>query len=191
MTATEPIREQKNLQNLANYFLENKKHRDYALFVLAIHTTLRISDLLHLQWNDVYDPLQHHFYPHLTVIEKKTKKAKTIALNPCVIDALRLYYPYHRGNYIFASKKKPNGPISRQQAWRIMTTAYKELNIHAKIACHGLRKTWGYHAWTKEAISPVVIMDIYNHTDYNVTKRYLGIAQDDLDQAYLSMKFLE
>ena len=70
-----------------------------------------------------------------------------------------------------------------------MNNTCKNLGIDAKITCHGLRKTWGYHAWSSQSVSPVIIMDVYNHANYRVTKRYLGIAQDDLDDAYLNMNF--
>ena len=51
------------------------------------------------------------------------------------------------------------------------------------ISCHSLRKTFGYHAW-KQSVPPAMLMDIYNHSSYQITKRYLGIDQDDKDQVF-------
>jgi hypothetical protein len=36
-----------------------------------------------------------------------------------------------------------------------------------------------------------VIMDIYNHSSFAVTKRYLGVCQDDRNQVYLNMSFFD
>ena len=188
MAATEPIRDKKQLKALANYFLKRGELRNHVLIVMGTCTALRISDLLRLKWADVYDEERQSFRMHVTLTEKKTEKTKTIALNKQIISALQLYYPHRRGDYIFASNRKSGKAISRVQAWRIIHAAVVAVNIPGKIACHSLRKTWGYHAWTSKTVSPVVIMEIYNHSSYEVTRRYLGVAQDDLDRAYLTVE---
>ena len=184
MPATEPIRNKKQFRELVNYFFLQGQYRNYALIILGTFTALRISDLLRLKWDDVYNSQQKTFYSHLTVQEQKTKKSKTIALNKEILKALKILLPHRRGSYIFASNRGDK-PISRVQAWRIIRDAVREISIQGNISCHSLRKTWGYHAWTSGKVSPVVIMDILNHSDYEVTRRYLGITQDDLDRAYL------
>ena len=187
MAATEPIRDKKQLKELADYFLKRGQSRNYALIVLGACTALRISDLLRLTWGDVYDAKSGVFHSHISVIERKTGKAKTIALNKQATKALRLCYQHRRSNFIFANNRSDGRAISRIQAWRIIRAAVDAVGIRGKVACHSLRKSWGYHAWTSGNVSPVVIMDILNHSSYETTRRYLGIAQDDLDKAYLSL----
>ena len=185
---TEPIRDGKKLSELAQYWLKKGNPRNYALIVLGVCTALRIGDLLRLTWDDVYDFERGEFRPHITITERKTNKTKTIALNPKAVKALRLCLSERRGEYIFASNREGAAPISRVQEWRVIKEAATALKMAGCIACHSLRKTAGYH-WWKSGVSPVVLMDIYNHSSYEVTRRYLGLTQDDIDEAYLNPAF--
>ena len=187
MAMTEPVRDKRNLKLLAEYFLMRGEYRNHLLLVIGTHTALRISDILQLCWSDVYDEQRGEYHTHITLAEKKTGKSKTIALHPKIIEALRLYFPHRRGEYLFTGNRKSMAAISRVQAWRILRAAAVALKLGIKVTCHGLRKTYGYWAW-KSGISPVLIMHIYNHSSYNVTRRYLGVAQDDMDRAYLAVE---
>ena len=80
-------------------------------------------------------------------------------------------------------------PLCRTQAYRIIKKAAEEtLLSNTHISYHSLRKTFGYHAW-KQGISPVMLMDIYNHSSFDITKRYLGIGQDERDSIFLKIDF--
>jgi integrase len=77
--------------------------------------------------------------------------------------------------------------ISRIQAYRIIRNAAEALKFEMRVSCHSLRKIFGYHAW-KGGKSPAVIMDIYNHSSFAVTRRYLGVTQDDKNDVYLTLE---
>ena len=185
MALTEPIRNKQHLKQLSGYYLSRGQYRNNLLLVIGAHTALRISDILSLVWKDVYDEETESFYSHITVKERKTGKTKTIALHSEVIKALQLYFPTRKGEYIFAGNRRSQKAISRVQAWRILHFAAKAIGLLIRISPHGLRKSFGYWAW-KNGVSPVVLMSIYNHSSYEVTKRYLGISQDEIDEVYLS-----
>ena len=182
--ATDPIRDKRELKALPNFFLKRGELRNYCLVVLGAHTALRVSDLLDLTWEDVYDFERKCFRDHLVVIERKTGKTRCIAMNREALHALSLYFPHHQGKYIFSNHRHDEKPISRVPAWRSLRGAADELGLSGHIACHSLRKTWGYNAWSRAKIRPEVIMMVYNHSSFAVTQRYLGITQDDLDLAY-------
>ena len=163
--------------------------RNYVLIQLGLHTALRISDILNLQWETVYDFEQKCFRKHLHILEHKTGKENIIALNHHVTDALKQHFLEQAPqctDYIFTRTTDKTSPLSRSQAFRIIKKAAASSTHSPNISCHSLRKTFGYHAW-KQGTPPALLMDIYNHSAYAVTKRYLGINQDERDSLFLQI----
>ena len=146
MAAADPIRNQKQLRQLAEYWLKLGNYRNHALIVLGTHTALRIGDLLSLKWDDVYDENRGEFRSHICIIERKTGKQKSIALNPDAAKTLRLHLPHRRGEYIFASNRKDEQAISRVQAWRLnpLEILYNEIDNYTVNVFHAMkcRKAW-------------------------------------------------
>ncbi len=190
MGTTQPIKSKEELKTFMEYY--NSVHpvpRNYALVIFGLHTALRISDILNLQWKDVFDfPLQI-FQTHLNILEKKTGKQKSVALNSHVTEALKNYKETRNPqpfDYIFSKNTTPAVPLCRSQAFRIIRDAARN-SLHIEhISCHSLRKTFGYHAW-QQGVPPVLLMEIYNHSSYQITKKYLGIDQDEKDYVYLKL----
>ena len=178
MKTVEPIRDEAEICAVKNY-LRAKSLRDYAMFIVGVNVALRISDLLSLTWEDVSTGT-------LRILEGKTKKPRTIKLNKAALNALQelrdsLDSPT---GYIFKSRQ--GGPITRQQTNSILKEAAIAVGIKENIGTHSLRKTWGYHAW-KKGFSPALIMETLNHSNLGITKRYLGIRQDEVNGLYESL----
>lgn len=184
---TTPIRHKEEIEQIKQYFLDKQNYRDYALFVLGINTALRISDIINLQWNEVYNFEQQKYREHLIVQEQKTGKRACVAINKSCVNALSLLKEHSKENlqngYIFYSGDDACKHISRNRAWHIIKKAAADNHIDGNISCHSLRKTFGYHAW-QTGIPPALIMEIYNHSNINITKRYLSINQDEKDKLF-------
>jgi integrase len=189
MAVTEPIRDKKHVRELAGYYLKRGELRNYVLIVMSLHTALRISDLLSLNWSDVYDFDLKQVKKRFSIVEKKTKKPKIIALNKNAVASLRIlakHIKFSRDSALFESRKTGRA-LGRIQAYRIIRSAADALEL-GRVSCHSLRKTFGYHAW-KSGAAPAVIMAIYAHSSFAVTQRYLGIEQDDKDEIYAMLSY--
>lgn len=196
MNTAQPIRNQKELVCFKSYYEEIKPHpRNQLLIVLGLNTALRVSDLISIHWKDVYNFDENKVLKHLNLIEKKTGKKTCIYLNQNITAALLHYQKYlidgkqliKPDDYLFQSPVNPENSLTRIQVFRIIKKAAEYYQLEGTISCHSLRKTFGYHAW-KQGISPVMLVDIYNHSSFEVTKRYLGIEQDDRDFVFQNIR---
>lgn len=190
MGKTQPLKELEQIEALKEYFYDRGEVRNYTLIVLGLNTSLRISDMLMLRWHDVYNFNTGTYKQHIYVCEKKTQKRNTIALNPAITTALETLRKAERNvlpeTFLFSSRKGNNRPITRNYAFTLIKNASQALGFEENIACHSLRKTFGYQAW-KQGIQPALLMSIYNHSSYEVTKRYLGITQDERDEVFFKV----
>lgn len=189
MSTTQPIRDLQTLHDLKNFYLDTEPNlRNYALIVVGLNTALRINDLLHLKWENVFQ--EGRIREHIYVIERKTGKENRIFLNKEAKIALTMYRKSAKdlqNPYIFSSVRNRKEPMSRCQAYRVVRKAAQNTGLTEHISCHSLRKTFGYHAW-KQGTPPALLMSIYNHSSYRITRRYLCIEQDDKDKVFKDIK---
>ncbi len=194
MKITQPIRDIAELKKIKRYYREVKPNkRNSLLVVCGLNTALRISDILKLRWKDVYNENLLSFKSHIDVKEQKTGKKTTVFINKNLKEAFASFLKdiiAKKGKlcevmeqFIFLGQKSTDKPISRIQAFRIISEAAKKCLLSHKVSCHSLRKTFGYHAW-KKGVSPALLTSIYNHSSYKITTRYLGIDQDDRDEVF-------
>jgi len=160
---------------------------------MGLNTALRINDILHIKWGDVYDFDTLKLLDHIEIKEKKTGKPNRIVINQQLNRILSEFLIFSqtgnsltKNSYLFRSRKGKNSPLSRCQAFRIIKKAAIFAGFPENVSCHSLRKTFGYHAW-KQGVQPALLMNIYNHSSYQITKRYLGIEQDDKDTVFLNV----
>ncbi len=182
----QPIRDLKKIKQMEN-FLRKQCVRNYMLFRLGIYSGLRISDILKLKVCDIKNK------DYFILKEQKTGKSKRLKIQPELKKELKGYIlEMDDDEYLFQSRKGNNSCLSRIQAWRIINDAAKKVKIKDPIGTHSLRKSFGYHLYTKNKHNPRIILilqDIFNHSSSDITLRYIGISQDEKDSIVENFSF--
>ena len=155
--------------------------------------SLRISDLLRIKVSDLFDS---DMIPRarFTLKEKKTGKTNTLTITngtrTLLEDYVRLTRIKYNNDYIFRSRQGGNRPITRVQAHNILKNAVKDAGIKGiNISTHSLRKSWGYHAYTRFNLSLDDIMLKLNHQSLRATKHYIGLSADEKAQIEETVSF--
>lgn len=204
MNTVQPIRDISKVHKIES-ILKTQNHRDYILFRLGIYSGLRISDILKLKVSDVRNK------DYFILQENKTSKPKRLKIKLDLKKELEQYIAKMNENdyligsqkytkhitiknpnkkdksqrYISIANESSNSPIQRMQAYRIINNVARQVGITDEIGTHTMRKTFGYHFYTQyndknnRALS--LLQDIYNHSSPYVTLKYIGIAQDEVD----------
>jgi Site-specific recombinase XerD len=198
---TQPLRSQSDRDAIAGYFWR-RSLRDYALFNFGVYTGRRIVDIVKLDVKDVaYIDRKARFTvaERLAIHEKKTGKHIDIILHPSARRALSKYLRFRMKTAeskgallhepLFKSRRqRKDGQyrITQQYAWRILSDAARKCGLNYKIGTHSLRKTFGYMLYQNNT-NIELIQQLLNHSSPAITLAYIGITQDDMDDAILSI----
>jgi site-specific recombinase XerD len=183
MNPVEPIRDSKKILAIKRNLKESRNARNYLLFVMGINTALRISDLLSLKVADVIDK-KGNIKEYLFLKEKKTGRNAKIYINEVVKKAINEYLESIKAIepdiYLFKSERSDK-PLERVRVWMMIQDWIKEAGLEGeRYGTHSLRKTWGYQA-RKQGVSIEQISEKLGHKSVTVTKRYIGINQEEIN----------
>src|SRR5258708_15078194 len=189
MNFVEPIRDRRKITAIKNMLIGANRQRDLLLFVMGINTALRISDLLSIQVGQVLDEAGV-CRKTFVIKEEKRGKRNVVTINASVEETLSQYvarYPEVLSNpdhYLFFSSRRLTPiytkPLSREHSEQLISGMCQAVGLPGNnYGTHTLRKTWGYQA-RKSGVPMEIIMEKLNHTSFAMTKRYLGITDDEL-----------
>ena len=175
MTKVEPIRNKKDIQKVEK-ILSKQSNRDLLLFVMGTNCGLRISDILRLNVGDVRNKT------HIQLTEKKTGKFKKFPINSKLKPLLDEFIQDRNNDELLFLSHWGNR-LDRVTAYYTIKNACKQAGIQDKIGTHSMRKSFGYHHY-QQFKDVVILQKIFNHSSPQITLRYIGIDQDEIDYTY-------
>ena len=176
--------------NLIRKLARDGNYKMSLLIAIGCFSGLRISDILALRWKTILDTEE------FSITEKKTGKHRTIRMNEQlqkhIRDCFEHISPLSVDSPILISQKGTVYSIQR------INVVLKELKKKYKLkvgnfSCHSLRKTFGRQVYNMNSdnaeLALVKLMELFNHSSVAITKRYLGLRQEEILETYECLRF--
>lgn len=155
---------------------------------LSFCTAFRASDVRTLQWKDVLGREQ------LVKVEQKTKKNRLVKFSRNSQEKTQHLYELQgcppTDNLIFANPTtgQPYSLVHINRLLKVFRVKYR-IPIKA-FSTHTFRKTFGryvYEMMGRRSESLVLLNQIFRHSNIDTTRRYIGLAQEDIDKVFMSI----
>ena len=176
--------------NLIRRLAKDENYKMSLLIALGCFTGLRISDILALRWEQILSSEE------FTIIEKKTGKKRVLRLNSQLQQHIQECYehiqPIGLKAPILVSQKGTVFTIQRINV--ILKEIKRKYRLKVKnFSCHSLRKTFGRQVYNMNSenseLALVKLMELFNHSSLAITKRYLGLRQEEILETYDCLTF--
>ena len=188
-----PIKDSNILHEVQDTLLNNFRYgrRNYTIFQVGKATLLRVSDVLALRRNEIFNDdgtIKKNAY----IRDKKTDKPNTLYLKPVnqdLIDYLQwLNENKIHSDWLFPSIKNPNRHITEKQYYKVMAKTGDLLGINY-LGTHTMRKTGAYRVYTQTHYNIGLVMSLLNHSSEAMTLKYLGLDQVSREQMLDKVSF--
>ena len=188
-----PIKDSNILHEVQDTLLNSFRYgrRNYTIFQVGKATLLRVSDVLALRRNEIFNDdgtIKKNAY----IRDKKTDKPNTLYLKPVnqdLIDYLQwLNENKIQSDWLFPSIKHPDRHITEKQFYKIMAKTGDLLGINY-LGTHTMRKTGAYRVYTQTHYNIGLVMSLLNHSSEAMTLKYLGLDQVSREQMLDKVSF--
>lgn len=162
---------------LIQKLLRAKDYQFATLIAVGSYTGLRISDIQTLRWEQLQ--------PMLQLNERKTGKPRTIHLHTDLLLFLaqvKSELQPIEGELIYG--------LSLQYTNRKLKCLSRAYKLDIQFSTHSFRKTFGRRIWSKNDYSEkalILLGQVFNHSSVAITKRYLGIREQEIQDIYLNL----
>lgn len=170
-----------------------KKSNDYRFLLLisiGCYCGLRLSDILQLKWEDVLTK------ECFEITEKKTGKHRRITMNSGLKEIVNICYnnlnlkcPIGNTQHVFINRS--GNVLSKQFVNRRLHAIFQQYKVKVQNgSSHTLRKTFGKRVYQMNNCSEsalVLLSSIFNHNSVSVTRRYIGLSQEQINDVYINL----
>jgi len=149
--------------------------------IVAINTGLRVGDIKRITFEDLR-------MGTLKIKEQKTNKHKELPFNPQIKTAFNNLRNNELEGLVFKTQK--NCVISTQHLNVLLKEVFAHLLPTHCVSSHSLRKTFGRRVYENNKRSEEALIylgELFNHSTLTITKKYLGIRKEELNNIYMNL----